>query len=187
MIPVKGHAMCTPLRLLLLVAASLLSMQAGAGEGPGDSSKYVTERVTVTGAVEQPLTLGVADLLGLPLHEHREVPLVCQSGTQVGRLEGIRGVRLRDILEKAGIASRDHRDARRMAVIASASDGYRVVFSLNELFNSALGEDVLVYFEKSGLPLGDDEGRIALISARDTRTGPRHVRWLRAIEVRRLE
>jgi hypothetical protein len=36
------------------------------------------------------------------------------------------------------------------------------------------------------LPLGDQEGRIALISAKDTQTGPRHVNWLNGIEVRKI-
>ena len=39
---------------------------------------------------------------------------------------------------------------------------------------------------KSDRLLGDDEGRIALISAKDIRTGPRHVKWLQSIEVRKI-
>ena len=36
------------------------------------------------------------------------------------------------------------------------------------------------------VPLADDEGRIALISGKDIRTGPRHVKWLQSIEVRKI-
>jgi len=71
-------------------------------------------------------------------------------------------------------------------VIASATDGYKVVFSWSEIFNSPVGEGVIVFFEKDGKPLADDEGRIALISSRDLRTGPRHVKWLSGIEVRKI-
>ena len=35
-------------------------------------------------------------------------------------------------------------------------------------------------------PLGDDEGRIAMVSSKDTRTGPRHVKWLQDIEVKKI-
>ncbi|MBK7252189.1 MAG: hypothetical protein IPI06_15355 [Gammaproteobacteria bacterium] len=73
-----------------------------------------------------------------------------------------------------------------MVVVATASDGYKAVFSWSELFNSPVGEGVLVFFEKDGMPLADDEGRIALISAKDLRTGPRHVKWLQGIEVRKI-
>jgi hypothetical protein len=37
-----------------------------------------------------------------------------------------------------------------------------------------------------GAPLPDDEGRIALVSLKDTRPGPRHVKWLQAVEVIRV-
>ena len=73
-----------------------------------------------------------------------------------------------------------------MAIIATASDGYKVVFSWSEVFNSPLGEGVIVFFEKDGVPLADDEGRIAMVSTKDIRTGPRHVKWLQAIEVRKI-
>jgi hypothetical protein len=34
--------------------------------------------------------------------------------------------------------------------------------------------------------LDDSEGRIALVSTEDDRIGPRHVKWLGRIEVRRI-
>lgn len=46
---------------------------------------------------------------------------------------------------------------------------------------------VLVVFERDGQPLADREGRIALVSGRDLRTGPRSVRWLTRIDVRVLK
>jgi hypothetical protein len=95
-------------------------------------------------------------------------------------------VRLTDILEKAEILTLGHNDVKKMAIIATASDGYKVVFSWSEIFNSPVGEGVMVFFEKNGLPLADDEGRIALVSSKDTRTGPRHVKWLQDIEVRKI-
>jgi hypothetical protein len=35
-------------------------------------------------------------------------------------------------------------------------------------------------------PLDDSEGRIALLSTEDDRMGPRHGKWLKRIEVRRV-
>ena len=37
-----------------------------------------------------------------------------------------------------------------------------------------------------GAALADTEGPLALVSLKDTRPGPRHVKWLRTIEVRAL-
>ena len=39
-------------------------------------------------------------------------------------------------------------------------------------------------YERDGVRLLDNEGPLALVSLKDTRPGPRHVKWLQSIEVR---
>lgn len=166
------------LRKLFFMLALGAAVHAAAHPTDGDTAKYVTTRLAVTGTVEHALNLSVADL--------RQLPLVRQGGAKAGQLENLKGVRLRELLEQAVVVSRDHNDVKKMVVIATASDGYKVVFSWSELFNSPVGEGVLVYFEKDGQPLGDDEGRIAMVSSKDIRSGPRHVKWLQSIEVKKI-
>lgn len=138
----------------------------------------VTTSISVTGAVEHTMTLGVEDLRAFPTQKVNEVPLVCQTGANLGKLENFKGVRLRDIIERAKVVAPGHNDVKKMVVIAGASDGYKVVFSWSEIFNSPVGDGVYVF--------ADDEGRIAMISTKDLRTGPRHVKWLNHIEVRKI-
>lgn len=167
---------------LILFAVPLLHAASTAA----DPVTQVTERLEVRGTVEHPLDLGLAELRAFPAQQLSEVPLICQSGAQVGKLENFRGVRLRDVLEKAVIKAPAHNDVKKMVVVATASDGYAVVFSWSELFNTAVGDGVLVLFEKGGQPIPDDRGRIALVSTQDLRTGPRSVKWLRSLEVRKI-
>ena len=159
---------------------------ATTGEIPDISRLFVTEKITISGAVKNRLTLDPAALRQFPPQQVGEVPLVCQSGADKGKLENFKGVRLTDILDKAEILAPAHNDVKKMAIVATASDGYKAVFSWNEIYNSPVGEGVMVFFEKNGQPLGDDEGRIAMVSSKDTRTGPRHVKWLQDIEVRKV-
>ena len=147
---------------------------------------FVSEKVRISGRVEQVFELSVAELRKFPPQQIGEIPVTCQSGANLGKIENLKGVLLRDILEEAKIVSRSHNDVKKIAIVASASDDYRVVFSWSEIFNSPLGDGIVVFYERNGLPLADDEGRIALISAKDTRTGPRHVKWLNGIEVRQI-
>ncbi|VFT03974.1 putative oxidoreductase, molybdopterin binding protein [Pseudomonas aeruginosa] len=80
-----------------------------------------------------------------------------------------------------------HQDARRSYVVARSSrDGYAVVFSWGELYNSEAGDDILVAYQKNGLALDPGEGPLALVSTGDLRSGPRHVKWLDGLEVVRL-
>jgi hypothetical protein len=87
----------------------------------------------------------------------------------------------------ATLVSTDPNDFKKTIVVATASDGYKAVFSWNELYNTSVGLGVLVLYAKDDKPLADDEGRIALISINDTGTGPRHVRWLKDVEVRKID
>lgn len=174
------------LRALFVLFFMFITSLAYADEKVDDPSRYVTTQLSITGAVEHPLQLSVGDLRKFPPQKIHEIAMVCQSGANLGNKENLKGVLLKDILEKATVVTKEHNDVKKMVLIATASDGYKVVFSWTEVFNSSLGDGVIVFFEKEGLPLADDEGRIALISTKDTRTGPRHVKWLQSIEVRKI-
>lgn len=163
-----------------------LASHAFAGHEVNDPSKFITQSVTVTGAVEQKLKLGVDDLRKFPPQQVGELSMVCQTGANLGKLENLKGVLLRDILEKAKVVSKEHNDVKKTIIIATASDGYKVVFSWSEVFNSPVGDGVIVFFEKDGASLLDDEGRIAMVSTKDIRSGPRHVKWLQNIEVKKI-
>lgn len=90
------------------------------------------------------------------------------------------------MLDRAKPVEKGRLDLRKSVVVITAADGYRAVFSWAELYLSPIGDGAWVIYERDGLPLGDDEGPLALVSLKDTRPGPRHVKWLRSIELRVL-
>jgi hypothetical protein len=68
-----------------------------------------------------------------------------------------------------------------------AHDGYEVTFSWHELFNTPVGERVLVAFERAGEPLGVEDGAPVLFSAADILPAPRHVKRLARIVARVIQ
>ena len=62
----------------------------------------------------------------------------------------------------------------------------QAIFSWAELFLSPLGDGAIVVFERDGAPLPASEGPLAIVSLNDTQPGPRHVKWLERIEIRRV-
>jgi len=78
---------------------------------------------------------------------------------------------------------RVHYSPNYLYVTVMSRDGRWAVFSYQELFNTSVGEQAIVIIEKDGRPLGDDEGRIAFISANDKRSGQRKMRYLKSVEV----
>jgi DMSO/TMAO reductase YedYZ molybdopterin-dependent catalytic subunit len=141
--------------------------------------------VRLDGQVQRPQTYSAAQLAAMDPARQLTVTTI----RRVGEREissAVRGVRLRALLEQAGLAERDRFDWRKAVVVATARDGYRTVFSWPELFNTEGGSQVLLVYERDAQPLAAAEGPIALVAAGDIRTGPRHVRALDRIEVRIL-
>lgn len=163
------------------MAAALIASAGSAAWAAGP----VTDRVDIAGAVKAPLTLTVDDLRAFPADQIGTFTLKKQVDGQE-RSTTVRGVRLAAVLERAGVVSRDRHEWKYMVVLATASDGYKVAFSWPELTNTEVGAGVLVIFERDGQALDDGEGRIALLSGRDLRGGPRHVKWLSRIEIKPL-
>ncbi|MRW91780.1 molybdopterin-dependent oxidoreductase [Duganella sp. FT80W] len=167
---------------LVLAATLAWGVSAQAHDTPAPATPAA--RVAIGGAVQQAISLSVDDLRQFAPDQIVELRL---PGKQTDAPASVlKGVRLRAVLERAKVLTPDHNTVKKLAIIASASDGYKVVFSWSELFNSALGDEVLVLFERDGQPLTAAEGPLALISGKDIRTGPRHVKWLQAIEVRQI-
>jgi DMSO/TMAO reductase YedYZ molybdopterin-dependent catalytic subunit len=157
------------MRTWLLIAA-LAATAAVAQERPSS----VSTQLSVTGEVQRMLALSVDHL--------REIA----RRRGVAEAGGYGGLRLIDLLDEADIRRDSPRALRRTYFVAFATDGYQAVFSWGELFNSPLGPKVLVAVDRDGVPLRDGEGRFALVSLADEKFGPRHVKWLSRIDVRRV-
>ncbi|MGZ8288511.1 MAG: molybdopterin-dependent oxidoreductase [Telluria sp.] len=171
--------------LAAVVALTVPAAVCAAPEVP-DPSKYMTSSVAVSGSVETKLALRVDDLRNFPPQQVIELTLPVRRGAPAGHEpQRVKGVRLRDVLSRAAVVTHHYNDVKKMIIVASASDGYKVVFSWNELFNTPVGDGVLVIFERDGKPLANTEGQIALVSAADFRAGSRHVKWLQSIEIRK--
>jgi hypothetical protein len=172
-----------------LVLAGLLAagpLLASAHPQSADVTSLVTSSLTVGGRVQQALELSPEALKAFPTQTPAEIPIIGRAGETLRILKGYSGVRLIDVLNKAGLAVADLDALKKTIIVASASDGYKAVFSWNELFNTPVGAGVLVLHAREGRPLGDEEGRIALISIQDLHTGPRHVRWLKDVQIQQI-
>jgi len=160
---------------MLGVCAALATMAHAADPAGG---------VTIAGDVKKQVVVDVDALRALPADAQVSFRAAREVNGQSQNASVVKGVRLLALLEQAGLAERDRFDWRKTVVIAIAHDGYRAVFSWPELSNTAAGAQVMVGYERDGAPPAD--GPLVLLAPGDTRTGPRHVKWLQRIEVRIL-
>jgi hypothetical protein len=146
-------------------------------------SEYMTHHLEVTGLVNHPLRLTVAELLEIDTVEIKNLQMICESGPHAGPPSSYRGVLLTAILNKADVVMRDYDSPGWMYVTLASRDGHWLLFSYQELYNSQIGDRAVVIVERDGRPLGEHEGEIAFLSANDTLPGPRKMRYLQHIEV----
>ena len=136
----------------------------------------------IGGMVQHRLTLTARDLRAQPQKDYTEKRSVIVDGREVVQTVTMRGIPLRTLLDQAGLAS-DRHSVRRAYVLLTAQDGYQTTFSWGELYNTRLGDDVLVLLRHGDDDLLARDGLPSLRSLQDVRPGPRHVRWLTSIEV----
>jgi DMSO/TMAO reductase YedYZ molybdopterin-dependent catalytic subunit len=148
---------------VLLTAAASESLPSR-GQVPAQTSAPATQ-LTVAGDVTTPLTLTIADLKKMP----RKTVAVMNAHEK--KMETYEGVLLEDVLHRAGAVQGDQLRgvALSMYVVAEASDGYRVVFSLAELDSAFSESDVLVADTRDDAPLDAAVGPLRLVAPHDKR------------------
>ncbi len=120
-----------------------------------------------------------ADLDSLPF---AHVP----AAVMIGDCEGFHGIHSLDgvplaILLKKFMTIPDPAPYNRFVLISS-DDGYCATFSFGELFNSRLGNQVVIATMKDGEPLSPNEGFAMSVTGEDS-TGGRSVKRIQKIEV----
>ncbi len=144
------------------------------------SAQQPAPSIAVTGAVTQPLSLTAATLATMP------------QATVTTNNNGIAtvyvGVWLSDVLKRAGVPLGAGLRGPALAeyVVASASDGYQVVFSLGELDPDLTDGQFLLAYQANGKPLFGEDGAFRLLVPKDKR-GARSVRMLTTLNVVKLK
>ena len=182
--PIPHRTLDARLGALLGTLALVASVGVCAQPAPRQAST-----LEVAGNVDNRLTLTVDELRKLPVQQVedvRQVRIGSAPAKDGGETRRYTGVLLRAVLSAAKPIEKERHDLRRSIVIATATDGYQAVFSWAELFLSPIGDGAIVIFERDGAPLPASEGPFAILSLRDTQPGPRHVKWLQRIEIRRV-
>jgi hypothetical protein len=161
--------------VLLICGSALVSAQATPPQGTAAST------LSVAGDVRTPLTITPAELKAM-----------VRTGVEVkdedGRTVKYEGVLVGELLKRAGatLGSDMRGNAMTTYVLASASDGYQVLFSLAELDPAFTSSDIIVADTVDGKPLFAYQGPFRIVSPRDTRPA-RSIRMLQRLEVVRLK
>ena len=145
-----------------------------------------TQSFLISGKIKAPRKIYGSDLSSYTIVNIGDLVITNHLGEPRGTAKSLRGVLLKDILGKVEIDAESPRVLSEYYFVCKASDGYAVVFSWNEIFNTTTGDNVYIITEKEGMPWRDLPESLLLVSAKDFKTGRRHVKALATIEVCRI-
>jgi len=167
-----GSAVSAVAAIEVASASSLAAIVAHAAQVPAGT-------LTVAGDVATPLSFGASELKGLP-----RTRVVVKAE---GRTVAYEGVLVGEILKRAGapLGAELRGPAVAAYVLATAPDGYQVVFSVGELDPALTANDIIVADTADGQPLSADQGPFRIVAPKDTR-GSRAIRMLQRLELVRL-
>lgn len=167
--------------LVLFFVVSVVSVTAQKENIP------TTENFAIEGKVKKGMTISLADLSSYKSYSIDSIVITNHLGERRSTLKNVKAVLLKDILSNTEIDSETPKVLSEYYLVCIASDNYKVVFSRNELFNSATGNSVYIITSQDGKPALTLDNRIALVSPKDQMTGRRYVKGLQKIIVERVK
>jgi DMSO/TMAO reductase YedYZ molybdopterin-dependent catalytic subunit len=143
--------------------------------------------LVLSGRFQRPLSLSLEALRRYDSVTATPFDLRCYTTNRfIRRVDAYRGVRLTTLITEAGLPNDAPGEFKRTVFVAHGQDGYVVTFSWHELFNTPIGESVLIAYECGGRKLDAEDGAPILFSGADILPAPRHVKRLARIEARVL-
>lgn len=146
-----------------------------------------TDYFAVEGKVKQTVRFTLEDVTALNSISFDSIVIYNHLVLRKSVLRKVKGVLLKDVLAKTSFDSNDPKSLSEYYITCIASDGYKVVFSWNEIFNTAIGKQLMIITEADGVKASALSQRIAIISPADVATGRRYVHGLSRIVVNRIE
>lgn len=154
----------------------------------GFSQKTIesTTEFKIMGLVDKPMTISFADLEKEKVVALGDFKVTNHLGEFRKEYKNVKGVSLLTFLKNINITAPSPKVLSEYYFIFKATDGYTVVASWNELFNTEIGDSFYLVVEADNKTQKDSSEKILLIATKDFKTGRRHVKGLQSIEVKRI-
>ncbi len=162
------------LLLSIILFANNLSAQ--------DKQNNTTNQFIITGKVKNEKIVTLSDIQNYPSIQLNDVNVSCSPKTE-NRIKEIKAVLLKNILDSVSFDYKKSRMLNQYYFLFVASDGYKIVFSYNEIYNTEIGKNLYLVTEIEGKKINDLENSILMLTTKDFRGGSRNMKWLSKIIV----
>ena len=169
------------MKLLLSIMVLLYAIKASA-----QMDTVSTTHFSIEGRVKEKVDFDITKIQSYSTKTIDSVVILNHLKQRKHAIKNIRGILLKDVLNKAVIDAENPKALSEYYIECIATDNYKIVFSWNELFNTETGNNVLIITEKDGKSdVGSDDG-IAIITSTDFATGRRYLKNLKQVLIKRV-
>lgn len=109
------------------------------------------------------------------------------SSKQKEEATGVKGILVKDLLDSVEFDYESRKALLQFYFRFESADGYIIVYSFSEIYNTETGNHLYLVTEMNGKPISEVENRILLLTTSDIKGGSRNMKWLKRIVVCRAE
>lgn len=146
-----------------------------------------TNHFLISGKVNKAVTITMDSLKQYPLKEMGNLKVTSHLGDFKHEDEHLKGVLLKDVFSHVVFSVSSPKLLSQLYFICLGADGYQVVYSWNELYNTPVGDQVFILMEKNGIKAAQLPENIQMASMLDFKTGRRYLHNLSKITVSQVE
>lgn len=153
----------------------------------GQEKVKLTKEFTIRGAVKKEQIFSIEKIRNFRLHSINDLVITNHLGVAKKTVTGLKGILLKDVLDSVLFAAENPKLLSAFYFIFVAADGYKVVYSWNEIFNTETGNHVYIITEKEGKDIRGGDENILVLNTTDFNTGRRYIKGLSEIIVAQVQ
>jgi hypothetical protein len=165
--------------LLLLILCS--------GAAFAQEKNQQTLKFAITGDVVKESVITIDSLKQYTVSPIGDIKVTDHTGTFKHQDDELKGILLKDVLSHTKFKTTGPKLLSRFYFVCTGADGYKVVYSWNELYNTEVGNHVYIIMEKNGIKADKMPESIQMTSANDFKTGRRYLHNLDKIVVSQVQ
>lgn len=171
-----------PMKIIILYLAIMTTLPLAA------QRKIIpTDTLRIYGKIKKEKIFTLHQLDSLPKTIINDQIIYNHKGEIKDTIKNIQGVLLKTILNQTEYQYEKLKNLNEFYFVFIASDGYKVVFSWNEIYNTETGNNFYIITYMDGKKLMNMAQRILFISTADLKTGRRYIKGLERIEVKQID
>ncbi len=147
----------------------------------------VTNQISIVGKIKNNVVFSLKDAKDFTINSLDSMVIYNHLQQRKRVIKNIKGVLLKDVINKAVVDETSPKRLSEFYFTCISADGYKVVFSWNEIFNTEVGNHILIVTEAGGIKGEMMPDRMLLLSAEDIATGRRYMKGVEKIIVERVK